>query len=313
MSAPRRVLVTGVAGFIGGRLAARLLAEGMHVVGIDDLSQGAIEQVPPGVTFHPADVRSPAIEPLFRGVDAVFHLAAKNCISDCQLDPVATASINVLGTVQVLEAARRAGVMRLIHAESAALYEGVTTIPTPEDQIAPRSVYAAGKLAARVFAETYERFHGMRVTALRYFCVYGAGQDHRRSIPPVMSAFIKRLLAGERPVIYGTGNKRRDFVHVDDINDFHLRCLTDERTVGRTFNLGSGESCSVTEILDRVSRLLGVEADPIFAPDLPGEAIESRADITAATTLGWRPRVALDDGLAEMIAHLRGVTMGTPA
>lgn len=308
MTAPRTVLVTGVAGFIGSRLAARLLAQGTQVVGIDDLSQGVIEQVPAGVTFCHADVRDPAIESYFDGVDAVFHLAAKNCISDCQADPVATASINVLGTVQVFEAARRAGVRRIIHAESAALYEGVARVPTPEDEIAPRSVYAAGKLAARVFAETYERYHQMQVTALRYFCVYGAGQDHRRSIPPVMSAFITRLLTSQRPVIYGTGDKRRDFVHVDDINDFHLQCLTDERTVGRTFNLGSGESHSVREILDRVCRLLGVEADPAFLPDQPGEALESCADITAAASLGWRPRVALDDGLREMIAHLRGVT-----
>lgn len=311
MNAPHKVLVTGVAGFIGSRLAARLLAEGAHIVGIDDLSQGVIEQVPEGVTFHQADVRDASIERLFAGVDAVFHLAAKNCISDCQADPVATASINVLGTVQVFEAARRAGVRRVIHAESAALYEGVERVPTPEDDIAPRSVYAAGKLAARVFAETYERYHQMKVTALRYFCVYGAGQDHRRSIPPVMSAFIKRLLTGQRPVIYGTGEKRRDFVHVDDINDFHVQCLSDERTVGRTFNLGSGESHSVREILDRVCRLLGVEADPVFAPDLPGEALESCADITAAACLGWRPRVALDDGLREMIATLHQVMAGT--
>jgi UDP-glucose 4-epimerase len=302
---PRRILVTGVAGFIGSNLAVRLLQEGFEVVGIDDLSQGVIEQVPEGVEFHCLDVRSPAIAACFEGVDAVFHLAARNCIPDCQLEPVAAASINIVGTVNVLETARQRGVRRVIHAESSALYEGVAVFPTAEERVAPQSIYAITKAAGAEFARAYERFHGMQLTGLRYFCVYGPRQDYRRTVPPVMSAFIIALLRGERPTIYGTGGKRRDFVYVDDINEFHLLCLRDARTHGVAFNLGSGTDHSVREIYDEIQGLLGTRVEPEYAPDLPGEAERTRGDITRARGLGWTPRVGLREGLERSIAYIR--------
>lgn len=300
-----RILVTGVAGFIGSNLAVRLLAEGYEVLGIDDLSQGVIEQVPDGVDLHQVDIRAPAIHSLFRDVDAVFHLAAKNCISDCQREPVEAASINVVGTVNVFEAARCAGVRRVIYAESSALYEGVAELPTAEDRVAASSIYAITKLAAAEFGAAYTRFHDMNLTALRYFCVYGPRQDYRRSVPPVMSAFIIKLLRGERPVIYGSGDKRRDFVYVDDINDFHMQCLSDERTFGGTFNLGSGSSHSVREILAGIQSILGTDIEPLHEPDLPGEAEATLADIGRARALGWTPRVTLRAGLEESIRYIR--------
>lgn len=301
----RRILVTGVAGFIGSNLAARLLDEGFDVIGIDDLSQGVIEQVPDAVDFHQVDIRSPAITPLFRDADAVFHLAAKNCISDCQADPVAAASINITGTANVFRAASSAGVRRVIQAESSALYEGVDTLPSSEDATAPLSVYAITKRAAADFGAAYARYHGMAVTGLRYFCVYGPRQDYRRTIPPVMSAFIIRLLGGERPTIYGTGEKRRDFVYVDDINDFHVQCLRDERTAGVTFNLGSGRDWSVNEILQEIQQQLGTSIEPHHEADLPGEAERTCADISRARSLGWEPRVGLREGLGRMIDYIR--------
>jgi UDP-glucose 4-epimerase len=304
-----RILITGVAGFIGSNLALRLLADGYDVIGIDDLSQGVPEQIPTGVEFHKLDVRSPQIYPHFRDVKAVFHLAAKNCISDCQLDPVAAASVNVAGTVNVLEAARQAGISRVIHAESSALYEGVEELPCAEDRVAPRSIYAVTKHAASEFAAAFERFYGMRLTGLRYFCVYGPRQDYRRTVPPVMSAFIIKLLRGERPTIYGTGKKRRDFVYVDDVNDFHLQCLMDARTHGGTFNLGSGADHSVREIYDSIQSLLGTVIEPEFAPDLPGEAARTCGDIGRARSLGWKPRVSLEDGLRRSIAYIREQVM----
>jgi UDP-glucose 4-epimerase len=303
--APRRLLVTGVAGFIGSNLAARLLEEGHAVVGIDDLSQGVLEQVPAGVEFHELDIRSPAIYPLFRDVSAVYHLAAKNCISDCQAEPVAAASINVVGTVNVFEAARSASVSRVIYAESSALYEGVAAVPSNEAVVAPRSIYAVTKLAAAEFGAAYARFHGMHMTALRYFCVYGPRQDYRRTIPPVMSAFILRLLRGEVPTIYGTGEKRRDFIYVDDVNDFHVQCLDDARTIGGTFNLGSGRDYSVNEILAEIQLLLGTAVSAQHLPDLPGEADRTCADAGRARALGWRPRVGLREGLEKSIAYIR--------
>jgi UDP-glucose 4-epimerase len=300
-----RVLVTGVAGFIGSNLAERLLSEGWQVVGLDDLSQGVIEQVPAGVEFHRCDVRSADMYPHFRSVDAVFHLAAKNCISDCQLEPVAAASINIVGTVNVFEAARQAGVRRVIYAESSALYEGADQIPTPESAAAPQSIYAITKMAGAEFGAAYQRYYGLVTTALRYFCVYGPRQDYRRSIPPVMSAFILRLLRGERPTIYGSGAKRRDFIYVDDVNDFHMQCLRDPRTHGGTFNLGSGIDHSVTEILAEIQSLLGTQVEPERRADLPGEAERTCADTTRARSLGWEPKVTLREGLTRSIAYIR--------
>lgn len=302
-----RIVVTGVAGFIGSNLADRLLSEGYAVIGIDDLSQGVPEQVPDGVEFHRVDIRSDAILPRFEGAAAVFHLAARNCIPDCQLDPVATMSVNVTGTAQVFEAARRARVGKVVYAESSALYEGVAVFPTPEDEVAPLSFYAVSKLAAREVAQAYARFGGPRITALRYFCVYGPRQDYRRTIPPVMSAFILRMMQGERATIYGGGGKRRDFVHVDDVNDFHLRCLDDPRTDGGTFNLGSGRDHSILEIHDMLASLLGSPLAPVHAAELPGEALRTCADITRARSLGWEPRIELARGLRGMAEYLAGV------
>ncbi len=301
----RKVLITGVAGFIGSNLAARLLAEGYQVLGIDNLSYGLQENVPEGVEFCRLDIRGKDIFPLFQDVDTVFHLAAKNCIADCQADPVETAEINVFGTVNVFEASRRAGVKKVVYAESSALYEGSTLYPTPESEIRPESFYAVSKLASMYFASAYEKFYGLTFTALRYFCVYGPVQDYRRTIPPVMSAFIIRLLKGEPPIIYGTGEKRRDFVYVDDVNDFHLICIRDDRTDGRTFNIGSGVNYSVNEILNQISKMLELTPGPIYKHDLPGEARVTLADITRARSLGWEPKTPLEKGLERAIEYIR--------
>jgi nucleoside-diphosphate-sugar epimerase len=299
------VLVTGVAGFIGSNLAERLVAEGHRVVGLDSLAQGVIEQVPEGVEFHELDIRDPASHRLYEGVDVVFHLAAKNCIADCQTDPVDTFAVNVHGTAQVFEACRRARVRKVVYAETSALYEGVRTLPTPESETQPLSMYALSKEAARLVASGYERFFNLTATALRYFNVYGPRQDYRRTIPPVMSAFIIKLLRGERPVIYGSGEKRRDFVYIDDVNDFHLLCMTDRRTDGKTYNVGSGVSHSVREIYDQVAALLGSKLQPVHKPDLQGEAEQTLADIRLARSLGWAPKVDLAAGLEHAIAYIR--------
>jgi len=295
------VLITGVAGFIGSNLADRLLQEGFRVLGIDNLSYGVREQIPEGVEFHRLDIRSKEIYRVFHDVDYVFHLAAKNCISDCQMDPVETAEINVTGAVNVLEAARKANVKKVIYAESSAMYEGSNLFPTPETDVHPESFYAVSKFSSMIFAKGFAQFFGLPITALRYFCVYGPRQDYRRTIPPVFSAFIIKLLRGERPTIYGNGEKRRDFIHVDDVNDFHLLCIEDNRTTGRVFNLGSGINHSVNEVFTIISEMVESQLSPIYRPNLPGEAFETLADITEARKLGWRPRVDLKDGLRTSI------------
>jgi len=301
----KKIIVTGVAGFIGSNLADRLIKEGHTVVGIDNLSYGVRSQVPKKVQFHKLDIRSKKIYPLFKNVDCVFHLAAKNCISDCQKDPVETADINVTGTVNVFEAAKRAKVRRVVYAESSAIYENSRVFPTPESESGPESFYALSKVCGNLFADGYKRFFGLKLTGLRYFNVYGPRQDYRRTIPPIMSAFIIKLLKDERPTIYGTGQKRRDFIHVDDINDFHLLCMKDKRTDNRIFNLGSGKNSSVLEIYNLIAEILGVRIRPVFKPNLEGEALVTLADIRAAKKLGWRPKTELREGIKEMISYIK--------
>jgi UDP-glucose 4-epimerase len=301
-----RVLITGIAGFIGSNLAERLIKDNKYeVIGIDNLAYGKKEQIPEGVQFYQEDIRHKSIIPLFRNVDFVFHLAAKNSIIDCQNNPLETADINVTGTVNVFEASKNNNVKKVIYAESSALYEGSDILPTPETEVRPQSFYSVSKFATMYFAEAYARFYNMKSTALRYFCVYGPRQDYRRTIPPVFSSFIIKLLKGERPVIFGTGEKRRDFVYVDDINDFHIQCMEDERTAGKVFNLGSGKNYSINEIYTLVSELLNLNIKPLYKPDQPGEAFANLADITESKKLGWKPKTDLNKGLLRSIEFIK--------
>jgi UDP-glucose 4-epimerase len=317
-SRQQNILITGVAGFVGSNLADRLLTDArktsekdqkadidLRIIGIDNLSNGIRDQVPDSVEFHQLDIRSKDIHPLFEGMDYVFHLGAKTCIKDCQDDPVEAMEINTAGTANVFEAARRAKVKKVIYAETSALYEDSRIMPTPESDVHPKSFYAVSKFASMLVAKAYERFFGLPSTALRYFNVYGPRQDYRRSIPPVMSAFIIKLLRGERAIIYGTGDQKRDFVHVDDINDFHILCLNDARTDNGTFNLGSGNNYSIIDIYKMISELLNTNNTPIFMPGIPGEAYETLADITEAKRIGWSPAVNMQEGLRGMIEFIQ--------
>lgn len=304
-----RILVTGCAGFIGSNLCQMLLAEGYRVVGIDDLSAGTLENIPEGVEFHKIDVRNGKLVPLLKGCDAVFHLAAKNCLIDCMNDPLATVDINVTGTVHVLEAVREAGIDRFIYADTSAEYEGIDIFPSPIDKVAPIGIYSASKRAAWHFCESYRQLFGLKLTTLRYFNVYGPAQDYRRVVPPVMSAFIMKLLSGEQPFIYGKGDKRRDFIYVDDVNRFHLLCQEDKRTIGNIYNLGSGVNYSVNEVFSAIESLLQTGIKPKYEDELPGEAQITLADISNSKEVGWEPAIDLEEGLKRSIDYIKSKVM----
>lgn len=306
----KKILITGVAGFIGSNLAEKLLDKHYHVIGIDNLAYGVKEQVPDGVEFYKTDIRSKDIYPLFKDVDCAFHLAAKNCIADCQKDPVETLDINVTGTVNVFEAARLSGAKKIIYAESSAIYEGSNIFPTPETEERPVSMYARSKLAVSHFAKAYLTAYGVNSTGLRYFNVYGPRQDYRRTIPPVMCAFIIALLKNERPIIYGSGEKRRDFIYIDDVNEFHLLMINNENGNNRIYNLGSGVNYSINEIYAMIRGLLGRDIQPIYTKDLPCEAEITLADFTKARSFGWEPKVNLEEGIRQSIEYIKRNVIG---
>lgn len=301
----KTVLVTGCAGFIGSNLCKRLCDEGYRVTGIDNLSYGTIENVDHRVIFHRKDIRDQGIYPLFNGVDTVFHLAAKNCLIDCLRNPLETSEINVYGTVNVLEGARRARVRKFIYADTSAEYEGILDFPSRVDRVCPVGTYAVSKRGASLFCESYRQLLGMQVTTLRYFNVYGPAQDWRRVVPPVMSSFIIKMLKGERPVIYGTGEKRRDFVYVDDVNRFHLMAMNNESLDGGTFNVGSGVNHSINEIFSAIESILQTGLTPVYKEDLPGEAQITLADISRERDVGWEPRISLQEGLKKSIEYIQ--------
>ncbi|MCL5257648.1 MAG: NAD-dependent epimerase/dehydratase family protein [Patescibacteria group bacterium] len=301
----KKILITGVAGFIGSNLAERLIKEGYRVVGVDNLSAGVLEQVPKEVEFHKIDIRSKDIFPVFNGVDVVFHFAAKNCISECQLYPLETADVNIIGTLNVFDASLKAKVDRVIYAESSAIYEGTEIFPTPETNFTPQTFYAITKASNHLFAKAYQQFFGLKTVGMRYLNVYGPRQDYRRVVAPVMSAFIIKFLMGKRPKIFGNGLKRRDFIHVDDINDFHIMCINNEKVINKVFNLGGGKNYSIMEIYKMIQDILKIKIEPEFLPDVPGEAFESLGDITEARKIGWEPKMPLRDGLIGMIDYIK--------
>lgn len=302
-----RVLITGVAGFIGSNLARRLLDEGYYVIGIDDCSAGTLANVDRRVDFHQLSISDPAAYPLYKGVDVVYHMAARTVLYDCIQKPVETANINVVGTVHVLEAVRQARVRRMIFSDTASEYEGINEFPCRPDKVCPIGTYSASKRAACVFCESYIALHGLDITFVRYFNVYGPAQDWRRVLPPVMTAFIMKALKGERPVIYGSGKKRRDFIYIDDVNELHLILMNAEKTTGKVFNIGTGVNYSIQEIFDLIDGILNTGLEPIYKEDLPGEAEITLADISEARALGWKPKVSIEEGLRESIKYLKSV------
>ena len=295
-----KILVTGVAGFIGSNLAERLLQRGYEVVGIDNLVYGVRTNIPRGVVLHTEDIRSRAIYSHFHWVDVVFHLAAKNSLPDCQRDPVETMDVNVVGTTNVFEAARRAGVGKVVYAQSSAVEEG-------DDRL--KGFYAISKFADGMIDDGYRAAFGLTTVALRYFNVYGPRQDYRRNPPPIMSKFILELLRGEAPLLFeDDDSNRRDFVFVDDVNDFHLLCVEDDRVNNRMFRLGSGRSTSIKEVFETIRAVMrssiepSVRARPVGPDYQPAQTLADTRDVAS---IGWTARTTLEAGLRATVDYLR--------
>lgn len=298
MATKHRTLVTGVAGFIGSNLAERLLAAGHEVVGIDNLAYGREEEIPKGTDFRKLDIRSKDIYPAFAGVDTVFHLAAKNDLLACQRDPVETMDINVHGTTNVFEAARQAGVKKVVFASSSALEEGEARL---------KGFYAISKATCEKIADGYQAAFGLTYVLPRYFNVYGPRQDYRRNPPPVMSNFMIKLLKGERPTIYeGVEGTKQDFIFVDDINDFHLQCLDDDKVNNRLFRLGTGKNIYIGEIWEALLKIASSEILPeMVKPPFGFTPASTLADTTDTESVGWHAKTSLEDGLRVQFEYIK--------
>jgi len=298
------VLVTGGAGFIGSHVAEGLAARGEDVVTLDDLSSGKRENLPDGVELVEGDIRG-GLDDLFARVEPTvcYHLAAQIDVRVSVARPDHDAEINVLGTVNVLEAALKQGTKVVFSSTGGAIY-GECDGPAPEDaQRRPISPYGTSKLAAEEYLASYNRLHGTGHVSLRYGNVYGPRQDPHGEAG-VVAIFFSKLREGETPKVFGNGSQTRDYVYVGDVVRATLAAAEHD---GGVFNVGTGRETSVVELLELCQRIAGTSLEPEFAPARPGELKRSVLDPSRAVDeLGWRPERSLEDGLRETWEFFRG-------
>jgi len=310
-------LVTGGAGFIGSHVVDALIARGDQVTIVDNLSTGRRSNLEPaeraGAALRVADVQDrAALAEIFAAArpEVVFHLAAQIDVRYSVEDPVADARANVLGTIEVLEAARAAGVRRMVNTSTGGgLYGTADDLPTPEDHpIRPLAPYGQSKYAAEGYCELYARLHGLPTMSLRYGNVYGPRQDIHGEAG-VVAIFCGALVNGRRPTVFGDGRQTRDWVHVSDVVQANLLAADADAELTGPVNVGTGRETSVLDLIETLNEAArdGGLPGPKFVPERPGEVRRSCLDVTRARTdLRWEARVNLRDGLETVLATLTG-------
>jgi UDP-glucose 4-epimerase len=299
----RAVLVTGGAGFIGSHLAMALHELGAKVTVLDDLSGGGDPKVlPKDVEFVRESILDVIIlDKCTRGRGLVFHQAALGSVPRSLKEPRKYQMVNTGGTLNVLEAARLCGVGRVMFAASSSAYGDAPELPKVETMaVAPRSPYAATKVAGEAMAAAYSAGMGLDTVSLRYFNVFGPRQSARNAYAAVMAAFAKAMLAGKPPTVYGDGEQSRDFTYVDNVVHANLLAARrEQRLDGVAINIACGSRITIAELAKRMARWLGRDdLKPIHAPERAGDVKHSLADLRRAKeVLGYEPIVGFDAGL----------------
>jgi UDP-glucose 4-epimerase len=311
------VLVTGGAGFIGSHLADRLLAEGHRVISVDDLTTGHIANLSEArgygkeFTFFNMDVRAEGLLPLFERhrPEVVFHLAAQAGVRPSLNDPGRDASVNIMGTMNVLDCAVHTGVKKVVYAASGGtIYGEPKRIPVKESAAQgshPSSPYGISKKVVVDYLGYYQRYRGLDYTALALGNVYGPRQDPHGEAG-VVAIFASKMLTGEACTIFGDGNQTRDYVFIDDVVHGFVRAI--ERGSGKLVNIGTGLETSVNGLYKQLAETIGYTGEPATGPLPPGELRRIALDISLApSAIGWKPWTHLEDGLGETVAYLKGV------
>jgi len=303
-------LVTGGAGFIGSHLAEALVGRGHRVRVVDSLVTGHRANLAhlPSVEFLEGDLADLAVaRAAVQGADVVLHQAAIPSVPRSVQDPITSHHANVDATLNLLVAARDAGVRRVVYAGSSSAYGNTPTLPKVESMPSdPLSPYALQKLVSEDYCRLFTRLYGLETVVIRYFNVFGPRQDPSSPYSGVISLFIRALCEGQRPVIYGDGGHTRDFTYVANVVDGVLRAAEAPEAVGEVINVATGGRVSLVELFTALRRLLAVEVEPEYREPRAGDVRDSQADITkAARLLGYRPSVTFDEGLARTVAWYR--------
>ncbi|AZO93423.1 SDR family oxidoreductase [Halocella sp. SP3-1] len=304
-----KVLVTGGAGFIGSNIVDCLVEQGYQTVIVDNLSQGKAENINQGAEFYQVDVSSPLINGVFKkeGITHVIHHAAQIDVQQSLEDPLFDIKSNITGTVNLLECCRRYNVKKIIYPSSAAVYGEPDYLPLDEcHPLKAISPYGISKHTPEHYLRAYQELYDLDYTIFRYANVYGPRQDPKGE-GGVISIFVDKMLAGERPVIFGDGEQSRDFIYVRDIVEANLKALSGAG--GKLLNISSKIQVTVNELYQLINKILGSDLEPVYQKERKGDIRHSYLDNSRArAVLEWKPLYDLSSGLKETIAYYRSVS-----
>ena len=304
-------LVTGGAGFIGSNIVRELVARGEGVRVLDNFSTGRREnlaEVLNDIELIEGDVRDPsACRRAVAGVEYILHQGAIPSVQRSVDDPSISNDANVSGTLNLLIAARDAGVRRVVYASSSSVYGDSPTLPKHEDMTPrPRSPYAVSKLAAEYYCQVFTEVYGLETVSLRYFNVFGPRQDPTSQYSAVIPLFVQAMLAGEPPVVYGDGLQSRDFTYVSNNVEANLLAATVPGVAGRVFNIACGKRYTLLDLIAMLNDILGTRIDPVFAPPRHGDVKHSLADIRLAQEqMSYTVDVDFETGLERTVTWYR--------
>ncbi|MCK4248903.1 MAG: SDR family oxidoreductase [Candidatus Omnitrophica bacterium] len=303
-------LVTGGAGFIGSNIVEALIKSGCNKVRVvDNFFAGTKENLDPfldKIELIEGDIRDKSfMEEICDGVDIILHQAALCSVPRSIDDPVSSNDVNVAGTLNLLVAARKGGVKRVVYASSSSVYGDTPSLPKKEDQRPePVSPYAVSKLAAEYYCQVFSGIYGLETVSLRYFNVFGPRQDPHSKYAAVVPNFISAILKGRPPKIHGDGKQSRDFTYIDNVVQANLKAAAAPASdvMGRVFNIACGEQHTVLEITETIMAITGGKIKPEFIPLRQGDVLHSLADISGAKEdLGYKPGIGFRDGLKKTV------------
>jgi nucleoside-diphosphate-sugar epimerase len=303
-------LVTGGAGFIGSHLAQELLRRGHHVRVLDSLITGKrhnLAQIPEA-EFLEGDIADLATcRKAVEGIEFVLHQAAIPSVPRSVKDPIGSNTANIDGSLNLLVAARDAGVKRLVYAGSSSAYGDTPTLPKREDMATnPLSPYALQKLVAEQYGQMFTSLYGFETVTIRYFNVFGPRQDPGSAYSGVISLFATSLIAGQRPTIYGDGEQTGDFTYIANVVDGVLRACESAQAAGEVINVATGRRISLNELLRVMNQIVGTRLEPIYLEARVGDVRDSQADISKARALlGYEPAIGLEEGLQHTLDWCR--------